>query len=202
MAEYTPNSHKYKAEQKEANEKRADKVVKGVAKTKKKSEIRKFADVFVAEDVSSVKTYVLSDVVVPAVKKLVFDIVRDGMEMLMYGGTGRGDRKRSDSGYISYARYSDDRRDGYRPTTSSVRSRFDFDEIVFPSRGEAEAVLNEMNNVLHEYGIVRVADLYDMAGLSQPYTSNRYGWTGLRNAEVVRVRDGYEIKLPKAMPID
>ena len=55
---YKPNSHKYKEEQKAANdEKRAEKVVQGKVKVKKKGEVRKFADVFVAEDAHNVKDY-------------------------------------------------------------------------------------------------------------------------------------------------
>ena len=59
-----------------------------------------------------------------------------------------------------------------------------------------------MQDVIDSYGVVTVADMYDMAQLTQPYTSNKYGWMNIRNAEVKRVSDGYIIKLPKAMPID
>ena len=52
------------------------------------------------------------------------------------------------------------------------------------------------------YGLVRVADLKDLVGISDNYTDNKYGWTNIRNAEIVRVRDGYMIKMPKAVPID
>ena len=56
---YTPNSHKYKAEQKQtAEEKKIEKVVSGTVKTKKKSEIKKLTDVFVSEDASNVKSYI------------------------------------------------------------------------------------------------------------------------------------------------
>jgi hypothetical protein len=51
--------------------------------------------------------------------------------------------------------------------------------------------------------MVTVADMYDMADSTAPYTSNRYGWTSLRTAEVKRVQGGYYIiDLPKAAPID
>ena len=30
----------------------------------------------------------------------------------------------------------------------------------------------------------------------------KYGWTDIRNASVIRVRDGYMIKLPKALPLN
>ena len=52
------------------------------------------------------------------------------------------------------------------------------------------------------YGTVSVADLYDLVGISGNYTDNKYGWTNIRNAEPIRVRDGYMLKLPKALPLN
>ena len=74
--------------------------------------------------------------------------------------------------------------------------------MVLETRGEAEDVLSRMDELIDTYGVVSVADLYDLVGISCNYTDNKYGWTNLRNAEPVRVRDGYMLKLPKALPID
>ena len=63
-------------------------------------------------------------------------------------------------------------------------------------------MLDRMNEIVETYGLVKVADLYDLVGLTCNYTDNKYGWTSLRTADIVRVRDGYTLKLPKAMPID
>ena len=63
------NSHKGRAEKKEAvEEKRAEKVVHGKVKTKK-NEVRKLTDIFISEDVANVKNYILLDVLVPSIKK-------------------------------------------------------------------------------------------------------------------------------------
>ena len=59
-----------------------------------------------------------------------------------------------------------------------------------------------MDELVDTYGVVRVADLYDLVGKTGDYTDNKYGWTNIRNAEIVRVREGYWIKMPRAMPID
>jgi hypothetical protein len=59
-----------------------------------------------------------------------------------------------------------------------------------------------MDELIETYGLVRVADLYDLVGITGNYTDNKYGWMNIRNADIVRVRDGYMIKLPRAMPID
>ena len=74
--------------------------------------------------------------------------------------------------------------------------------MIFESRGEAEAALSKMDEVIDVYGTVSVADLYDMCDLTAPYTSNRYGWSNIQTAEVARLRDGgYVLKLPRALPI-
>ena len=49
--------------------------------------------------------------------------------------------------------------------------------------------------------MVSVMDLYDLVGITGQYTDNKYGWTNLRNAEPVRTRDGYMLKLPRAIPL-
>ena len=58
-----------------------------------------------------------------------------------------------------------------------------------------------MDEMMETYGQVRVADMYDLVGITGEYTDNNYGWTNIRNAEVVRVRDGYKIKMPRALPL-
>ena len=200
--DYKPNSHKYKNEQKNmpAERKKVDKIVTGKVKTRKKSDVRKFKDIFISEDVSNVKSYIFMDVLVPAVKKAISDIVRDGIDMILYGDTKR---KNSSSGasYVSYRSYSDrDRRSDIRDPRT--RSGYDYDDIILETRGEAEEVLERMNELLDTYDAVSVADLYDLVGKSCNYTDNKYGWTNIRNAEPIHVRDGYLLKMPKAGPID
>ena len=193
MDEYKPNSHKYKAEQKQAENREVRKVVTGKAQIKKKNE---FVNAFIAEDASNVKSYILADVIVPAFKKLIADVVRDGVEMMLYGSTSG---TKSTRGRVDYSRISRDQRDDRRDYRSD---RFDYSNISFESRGEAEEARMQMEEMIERYGFVTVADFYDMADLTAPYTANKYGWTSVRNAEVLRARDGrYEIKLSRAVPI-
>ena len=201
--DYKPNSNRYKSGQSNApaERKKVEKVVKGTVKTKKKSEISKLKDTFISEDVSNVKSYIVMDVLIPAAKKAISDIVRDGIDMILYGDTHKG-RSSSGASYVSYRSYSDrDRRDTRRES-SRTRIGYDYDDIVLESRVEAEEVLQRMDELIETYGIVSVADLYDLVGKSCNYTDNKYGWTNIRNAEPVRVRDGYLLKMPKAGPID
>lgn len=203
MTEYQPNSHKSRELQttEAPVEKRVEKVVKGKVQTRE-NKGRKLTDIFISEDASNVKSYIFMDVLVPAIKKAISDIVTDGIDMVLYGGTGRS--KKSGSGNkVSYRSYYDDRPDRRESSSYSNRTRFDYDDILFDSRVEAESVYKEMQDVISRYGYCSVADMYDMAGLTPPFTANRFGWTSIRNAEIVRVRGGdYIIKLPKITPFD
>ena len=195
---YPANSNVSKQEVKTvAEEKRATKVVKGNVRTKP-NEVRKFADVFISEDINNVKSYILMDVLVPAIKKAVADIVTNGIEMILYGSASKG-RNSSSGSKVSYRNYYDNRDDRRE---SKTRSGLDYDDFVFDSRGEAEAVLSQMGDIIERFKYVTVADLYDMVDKVPPFTANKYGWTSIRNADVVRDRDGYRLKLPRAMQID
>lgn len=198
MSTYKSNSHRSKEE---AENKKVEKVVKGAVKTKKKSSSTRFKDVFIAEEASSVKDYILMDVLLPTIKKAISDIVSNGVDMLLYGETGRSSSRRSGS-KVSYSKYYDERDRGRERDYRRIKSAYDYEDIFLETRAEAEEVLNRMDDLIDNYGIVSVADLYDLVGISSNYTDNKYGWTNLRNARVERARDGYYLNLPKALPID
>ena len=200
MNDYKPNSNRFKEEQKDkAPEKRAEKVVTGQVITKKKSGMRKFTDEFISEDAKNIKTYVVGEVLIPTAKKVISEVVTNVVDIILYGGS-RGGSKRSTADRVSYRNYYD--RDSRPVRTSSYSSSYDYDDIILGTRGEAEDVLMRMDEIMDTYRLVRVADLYDLVGVTAPPTANAYGWTNIRNAEVVRVRDGYMIKMPRAVPID
>ena len=196
------NSHSKRNEKKVAEvkeEKRVEKVVHGKVK-KKKNSVRKLTDIFISEDASNVKDYILMDVIVPSVKKAIYDLIVGALDMSLYGGRGGGG-KRPTADKVSYRDYNSvSRRDSISDRTRTA-SGYSYDDIVVETRGEAEAVLSRMDEIMEEYEIVRVADLYDLVGVTGDYTDNKYGWTNIRNAKIVRVRDGYKIDMPRALPI-
>lgn len=205
LAEYKSNSFKSKEEARQqeqaATKEKLKKVVSGKASTRQ-SKSRKLTEMFVSEDASTVKSYVVTDVIVPAIKKLVYDIFTDGIDIILYGGNGRGGKSRESK--VSYANYYKNRRDDRRPNEDrfASRNRFDYADIEYDSRADAQYVLDEMKANLRIFGLLSIADQYDLSGLTAPYTSDKYGWTKLDEAYVERTRSGYIIKTPKAVPID
>ena len=199
--EYRSNSYaSRKKKSEETPEKKVDKIVSGTVKTKKKNKILKS---FVSEDASSVKSFIFSEVLIPTVKKLIEDIVNEGVHMIFYGESG-GSRKRSTGSKISYRKYYDDReaeRRRYR-STPQLRGGFDYDDIILDSRGEAEAVLDQLDTLIDQYDSASIADLYDLVGLySDNYQNNKFGWFELQTASIQHVREGYLLRLPRAVPL-
>lgn len=207
MEEYKSNSYRSKETQKNDNvkpeDRKIEKVVTGVVKTKKKSKLSQAMDNFISEDAKNVKSYVFGEVLIPAIKKAISDIVTDGIDIILYGET-RGKNRRSTADRVSYRSYYDDRggRNRMNERQAIMAGSYSYDDIILSTRGEAEDVLSRMDELIETYGLVRVADLYDLVGITGNYTDNKYGWMNIRNAEIIRVRDGYMIKMPRAVPID
>lgn len=201
--EYKSNSHKAKEQKQQKQEnipaKKVEKVASG--KVRKKSEVRKFADVFLAEDLDSVKSYILIDVLIPTIKKAISDIVTNGIDMLL-GMDSLPKNKRSTSSKVSYRKYYDDSHDRRDRPLVRTRTRYNYDDVEFENRGEAEEVLMRLRELLEMYEVVSVADLYDLADVEGDYTDYKYGWTQLDFAEPVRLAGGmYRLKLPRVKPI-
>ncbi len=193
MDEYKSNSNCSK----EASSKKIEKVISGEAKEKKKSEARKLLGAFIPEDVQNVKGYILSDIILPMVK----DGILDAMSYLLKGEVRKS--KKSPGSRVQYGGFFEQNRSNRRSSTYN-RSGYDLEsDLVFDTRGDADAVIDAMNEILDQYPTVSVGDLYDLAGVTvNNYTANNYGWTDIGDARSVRTSDGYILKLPRPKPLD
>ena len=188
---YQSNSHKSKRNSVE-DKKKVDKIVKGKVKTKKKNGI---LSSFINDDLQDIKKYIVEDVLIPTIKKTITDVVKNSIDMFFYGEVSRPNR--TNSSRISYSSYYDRDREPRRRRNDLL-----IDDIVLESRAEAEEVLDRLDEMIEEFGMASVLNLYDLIGVTAPFTADKYGWTDIRNATAVRVRDGYLLKLPRVMPLD
>ena len=183
----------------EKEEKVVSPVVKGKVEVKKKSFVKRVVDAFVGEDVGDVKSYLIYDVTVPAVKNLLMDLVSNGVSMMLFGDTvrRRGNVNRvGSSSYVNYGSYSNDRHYNERYSRPNRRATHDFGDILFETRQDAEGVLGTLVDFTEIYGQATVSDLYDLIGKTSEYTDRGYGWKALGSSRVVRARDGYILDLP------
>lgn len=174
------------------------KITKGKVVKKKKSLGTRFKDTFFGEEVDSVSDYIVHDVLVPAIKNLIYDTVTGGLDLKLFGQMRTGSRTVRNKGksYVSYNNmYSS--RDRQPARTAVNRVTHNFDDIILETRGDAEEVLSMLVDLIEDYGMASVADLYDSVGVTSNFTDRKYGWTNLASASVSRVRDGYLLSLPR-----
>ena len=183
---------------------RRESLVQG-AKLKKPGTMTKLADVFGLEDARDVKSFIISDVLVPGLKNLFFELAKKSLEMTLFGG---GSSKSSSVGNIiklsSSNKTAYNRSYSYTTNTPSQNARAKseklvggVDNIIFETRGDAEIVLDAMDEIISEYGVVSVSEFYDLAGVSiDNYQLKNFGWDTLVGARVRFINDGYAIQFP------
>ncbi|QED11590.1 hypothetical protein PP914_gp100 [Arthrobacter phage Qui] len=177
-----------------------EKVIEGRAVERKKGVGRRIKDHFQGEnDMNSIASYVFWEVIVPKVKDLAVDAINEGTDRAFYGASRRSSS--SNTRVVSRpTAYNRIYQSSNEPRTVSQRARttHDFDQdIVLPSLGEAEKVLDTLIEYVEKYGFVSVMDLYDAVGVTNgEFTDEKHGWDDLRTAKPVRTRAGYILDLP------
>lgn len=205
---YPGNSHKERdTPDKPEGRKPLEKIITGEAAQKKKTLGQKIAETFTGDDAQSVGSYILFDVVIPTVKTMISEAVSQGAERLLFGDSSRrslGNRRpQQHTSYNKmYTARSEPSRSEGRSISQRGRATHDFDEIVLESRGDAETVLDRLGDLIADYDVATVSDLYDLVGITGSFTDDKWGWFDLRGASVTRVRAGYLLNLPKTAPID
>ena len=206
MSSLEPNSHKYH-DGKEKKKKELAPVVKHKTSVKKKPMTKRVGEAMISEDLDEVKSYLLWDILIPALKDTAVDLIKKGADAIFYGGKGAPSnvRRNGSGSRVSYANYyNSSRRETRRPEPRRYnrRAMHDFGDIVFSDRHDAEGVLSALVDLTMEYGFASVADFYELSDMPSEFTDNKYGWGELADARVLRVREGYALHLPKPEPID
>lgn len=205
--DYQGNAKKNKEEGK-APEKKIEKVIVTEVVVQKRSIGRKFRDLFIEADLRSVAKYVVSDVLLPAIRNTIVDASTKGIERMMYGESSI---RRRNYGMGPRITYNNPVNRGYSSSPLSRHapaiergprsSRHSRDDFILSSREEAELVLERMNDIIDTYEVVSVADLNELVGLPTSHVDNKWGWIYLGDVQVRQIREGYLLDLPPAEPI-
>lgn len=192
MKHYEGNSIKSREGAPKEEKKTVEKVVKGVAKTRKQSEFKKIAGAMITDEVKSIKDHTIYQIIIPTIVDTISQIVKDAIDLTFRGEVGASSRSSSrvvggssrNVSRVSYNSLYDDRRDNRR-----VSDRYSYDEVTFETRDDAEKVLSCMEDVIDSYGVVTVADFFEFAGITggNGYTDRNYGWSNLRSAKIERL---------------
>ena len=198
MDEYPNNS--YAAKQSEEKKELPKVKLSAPPQTVKKTAFSKFGDRFLSEDRATVKSHLVNDVLIPGVTRVLADGLKDAVDIIFFGSARRD--RRPEGTFVSWRDYGLYSRDPRRDDPPVRRSIYDFDELKFKTLGDAEDVLRALDDTIARFKIVTVRELYEIVGITAPYTADRYGWTDIRMARPVRGRDGWILDLPKPMLLD
>jgi hypothetical protein len=214
MDDYPSNSHKRAKPVTAPDEapKKVEKIIEGEVVRRKKPLGKRFAELFITGDRQSVGQYILLDILLPAAKDTIADVVTQGIERTLWGearSTSRRSGQRPNSGHTNYGNRFQTTNSPYgRPEPRQLPSRrsranHNFDEIILKTRVDAEEVIDNLFMLVSKYESASVADLYEMLGIEGvPYTDDKWGWTDLRGAGITRVNNGYLLDLPKPEALD
>lgn len=163
------------------------------------------------EGLPGIGQYVNEEIVVPAVKNILFDAITSGISMVLYGEKGgkttRGGGRPYNSYYsgskttyntTNYSRYSPSNHREESVDNRVRPARYGVEDYVIEDRFEASNVLVALTEYAEMYNRVAVADYYEMINVESDYTDNNYGWTydSISRASIMPVRNGYIIKFP------
>jgi len=193
-------------------------VVSKVVKLQKKGLMERLViGVLGPDGLPSIGKYLGHEVILPAVKNIVVDMVTSGINMAMYGQEGkRGNKPPMHYGGPASNHWSKPPSTNYANRYQSQSPSFNqtpttyatpvprriggnfVDEYIIADRNEALMALDSLKDTAREYGSVAVADYLDLIGIEAAFTDNTYGWTHevLQQASVMPTRNGFILKLP------
>lgn len=184
-------------------------VVTGKVTVKKKSEGRKFLETFFEGDIKQVGKSVWQDLLVPAVKDMLYGALDQAFRGMIYRDYASKGRDRREDRYGAPARREDftrysDRRNMPERTRSNREDVYDYGELFFERRDDAENAKLELYDLLERYGTASVGHLYEVAGLKMRQTDFNYGWRNRDTREIYvdTCRGGYLLRTPRPKALD
>jgi len=217
MQDFPANSQKAKARSeapKPDERPKVERVTTAEAVQRKRGLGRKFKETIVEGSVRDTVEYMVVDIVIPEFQNLLYDTLEGGLRRLIHGDTHRpGTRSGGASSYsgigpkINYQGMSVKPPMAAPPAHRSIsrrsRTRQDFAEVVIDSRREADEVLEQMYEFLSRFGVVYIADLYDLTGIKTSHVDYQWGWTSLQGSRLARTRDHrWVLDLPEPISLE
>lgn len=186
----------------------AEKIIQGEVTVKEKSALSRLLNK-AGTDADELTKYLIYDVAVPKLKDLLSDVIKKGSDKIIYGKNGV--KTASSGNGVTYRYNTISANSNSRTVSNSANSTtvaltqdttgYNDSSIILASRVDAENVMNSLRGRIAEFGVATISDLYLFIGRNPSFIDRSWGWTNLDSAEIVNVREGWLLKLPKAQSL-
>lgn len=172
--------------------------------------------IFIAEDLPTVKAKIFEGVIVPSIKDFIVSVISDGVSLIFYGEKTVNAKRRVQSSFltgsgsrISYSTYyasSLSGADNIQKKTSP--STVGYVEPIFDTYVEANECLTDLCEQLDNYETVTISDLYNHRHVSKQGTYRdeavfqNWGWRNFGNVRITLTPLGYSMNLPAPRPLN
>lgn len=178
---------------------------KSGAKVREKTFKQKVRDAFIAEEVHDIKSYVVFDVIIPAIKTTFRNLVVNSLDISLFGKVSKGGQGGRPGGgsYVSYDRaYRDNRDDAPRQQQrpADVLDVREIDRVWFETKEDAEEQLRAIRDIYdYNEGTLSVAEFLDAAQMKASPIHTKWGWFDISSATAEPYPDGsgWYINLPR-----
>lgn len=224
--EFNENTNSYQLSQEEKSE---QKKTKANITIQNESTWKRVKKAFIAQEVTSLKEFTIFEVVVPAIKRTLRDLIVNSIDITLgYGKSGsKSPYKTVSNGsqtYVAYGssgRYANEDEPQRKEKKNPIIGPMELDRIKFTilddfgnvdlrqSHEAAIEALGYLMDILEEgYDVVTVAQFLSYVssngnGIAVSHVHSKWGWYSLQGAGVVECADGsgYFIRFPKPVPI-
>lgn len=169
---------------------------------------------FFKGSVQTAGNLILTDILIPAAKDTIYNMFSSFMGSILFGDAdvpqrGRGYYGNNSQGMRtmdgrSYNDYGAMSRTPFNNRTTMQRSVYEYQNIEFKSRGDAELALGLLRDICDEQGYCTVLNLYEISRNQPNSTDNDWGWYSLPEG-IVKVQKKfngfYKLTLPPCIPI-
>lgn len=164
----------------------------------------RITDIFIAQDIKSVWGYVFERVVIPAFQNLAVNTINSIARGVFLGegaiNTYRENSGKPSTGYTPYGSMYQGNVDA-RTSGHKTSGRFQFDELDYDDYGDAQMVLDILDECIANSGVATISDMYTASQRTCPYTGYYYGWKDLSKARIIQEGDRWWLKMPRAIEV-
>lgn len=195
-------------EQEETHEvEESKKIVTKPVKKKKKGLIERLVIGIIGPDgLPAVGAYLGREVVAPALKDLLVNSLKSGIDMMAYRNSGQPPAAHHTR---TPARPQTNYAANYQPSTQVAKAvnpravRTMVEDYMIMDRGEAVRVIQQLTAAAEKFNTVSIADYYDLIDVESKYTDFNFGWdAGLLSQAVLQPSNGgYIIKFPPVIQL-